>query len=142
MTQKKRSSWLLPLALLLFAAYGGCSARAEVVLTNQEWQVLTSEWSKLESRTNEREKLIVKSEQASESLKIEVNELNQELARLKILQMEQEQSLNETEKALQKAEKSFEQWKKEEQKQRVSLEHKKRAGQIVALAAVAIAASK
>lgn len=142
MTQKKRSSWLLPLALLLFAAYGGCSARAEVVLTNQEWQVLTSEWSKLESRTNEREKLIVKSEQASESLKIEANELNQELARLKILQMEQEQSLNETEQALQKAEKSFEQWKKEEQKQRVSLEHKKRAWQILALAAVAIAASK
>ena len=142
MTQKKKSSWLLPLALLLFAVYGGCSAQAEVVLTNEEWQILTSEWSKLERRTNEREKLIVKSEQASESLKIEVNELNQELARLKILQMTQEQSLNETEKALQKAEKSFEQWKKEEQKQRVRLEHKKRAWQILALAAVAIAASK
>ena len=84
----------------------------------------------------------MKSEQASESLKIEANELNLELARLKMLQMEQEQSLNETETALQKAEKSFEQWKKEEQKQRVSLEHKKRAWQIVALVAVAIAASK
>ena len=142
MTQKKKSSWLLPLVLLLFVAYGGCSARAEVVLTNEEWQILTSEWSKLESRTNEREKLIVKSEQASENLKIEVNELNRELARLKILQMDQEQSLNETEKALQKAEKSFDQWKKEEQKQRVSLEHKKRAWQIIAVAAVIAAAVK
>ena len=142
MTQKKKSRWLLPLVLLLFVAYGGCSVRAEVVLTNQEWQVLASEWSKLESRTNEREKLIVKSEQASESLKIEVNELNRELARLKILQMEQEQSLNETEQALKESEQSLIRWKKEELKKRTSLERKKRAWQIVAVAAVIAAAVK
>ncbi|MDU5942792.1 MAG: hypothetical protein E6Z03_01580 [Negativicoccus succinicivorans] len=84
----------------------------------------------------------MKSEQASESLKIEVNELNRELARLKILQMTQEQSLNETEQALQKAERSFEQWKKEELKKRSSLERKKRAWQIIAVAAVIAAAVK
>ncbi|MCI5836221.1 MAG: hypothetical protein MR209_00010 [Veillonellaceae bacterium] len=138
----RKSSWLVFLACLFLVVFGGCSARAEVTLTAEEWQTLKSEWSKLESRTSEREKLIVKSEQVSKELKNEVNGLNQELTRLKVLQAAQEKSLNEIERALKESEKSFETWKKDELKRRTSLERKKRAWQIIALAAVVAAAVK
>lgn len=127
----------------MFAGFcGGYSVRAEVVLTDAEWSVLRSEWSRLEARTNERQALIAELASTSDGLKQSNGALKLELAQLKALQNEQRQSLQMTEQALNEAEKSFEQWKKDELKKRTSLEHRKRVWQIIAIAAVIAAAVK
>ena len=113
-----------------------------MTLTAAEWQTLTSELSALEARTNERESLINELRKASGGLNASNNELSAELERLKMLQTEQRQSLSKTEKALKESEQSLIKWKKEELKKRTSLEHKKRAWQIIAVAAVIAAAVK
>ena len=141
--QRKRLLYIcLPLLLAVFL-FGGFSAKAApVALTAAEWQTLTSELSALEARTNERESLINELRAASGGLNTSNNELKAELERLKMLQTEQRQSLSKTEKALKESEQSLIKWKKEELKKRTSLEHKKRAWQIIAVAAVIAAAVK
>ncbi len=115
---------------------------APVTLTAEEWQTLTSELSALEMRTNERQQLINELKAASGGLNKSNNNLKAELERLKMLQIEQRRSLMQTETALKESEQSLIQWKKEELKKRTSLEYKKRAWQIIAVAAVIAAAVK
>lgn len=115
---------------------------APVTLTAEEWQTLTSELSALEARTNERQILINELKAASGGLNTSNNNLKVELERLKMLQIEQKKSLSKTEQALKESEQSLIQWKKEELKRRANLEHKKRAWQIVAVAAVIAAVVK
>ena len=79
---------------------------------------------------------------ASGGLNTSNRELKAELEQLKALQIEQRRSLMQTEKALKESEQSLIRWKKEELKKRISLEHKKRAWQIIAVAAVIAAAVK
>lgn len=79
---------------------------------------------------------------ASSGLNTSNRELKAELERLKALQIEQKESLSKTEQALKESEQSLIQWKKDELKKRASLEHKKRAWQIIAVAAVIAAAVK
>lgn len=123
--------------------FGGFSAKAApVTLTAEEWQTLTHELSALEARTNARQMLINELKAASGGLNESNNELKAELERLKMLQIEQKKSLSKTEQALKESEQSLIQWKKEELKKRTSLEHKKRAWQIIAVAAVIAAAVK
>ena len=142
MQRKRLFLFLLPLLLVAFL-FGGFSAKAApVTLTAAEWQTLTSELSALEARTNERGSLINELRAASGGLNTSNNELKAELERLKMLQTEQRQSLSKTEKALKESEQSLIKWKKEELKKRTSLEHKKRAWQIIAVAAVIAAAVK
>ncbi|MDU3324569.1 MAG: hypothetical protein E7E70_28345 [Escherichia coli] len=133
---------LLPLFLAAFL-FGGFSVKAApVTLTAAEWQTLTHELSALEARTIERQQLINELRAASGGLNASNNELKAELERLKALQTEQKKSLTRTEKALKESEQSLIRWKKEELKKRTSLEHKKRAWQIIAVAAVIAAAVK
>lgn len=79
---------------------------------------------------------------ASGDLNTSNKELKVEINQLKALQIEQRRSLMQTEKALKESEQSLMRWKKEELKKRTSLEHKKRAWQIIAVAAVIAAAVK
>ena len=115
---------------------------APVTLTEAEWQTLTHELNALEARTNERQQLINELKAASGGLNENNNNLKAEINQLKALQIEQRQSLTRTEKALKESERSLMRWKKEELKKRTSLEHKKRAWQIIAVAAVIAAAVK
>ncbi|WP_303990429.1 hypothetical protein [Negativicoccus succinicivorans] len=115
---------------------------APVTLTAEEWQTLTSELNALEARTSERENLINELRAASGGLNTSNNELKAELERLKVLQIEQRRSLTRTARALKASERSLMRWKKDELKKRTSLEHKKRAWQIIAVAAVIAAAVK
>ncbi|MBB6478218.1 septal ring factor EnvC (AmiA/AmiB activator) [Negativicoccus succinicivorans] len=141
--QRKRLLYIyLPLLLAAFL-FGGFSVKAApVTLTAEEWQTLTSELSALEMRTNERQQLINELKAASGGLNKSNNNLKAELERLKMLQIEQRRSLMQTETALKESEQSLIQWKKEELKKRTSLEYKKRAWQIIAVAAVIAAAVK
>ncbi|MBS5887871.1 MAG: hypothetical protein KIB08_05105 [Negativicoccus succinicivorans] len=133
---------LLPLFLAVFL-FGGYSVKAApVTLTAEEWQTLTSELNALEARTSERENLINELRAASGGLNTSNNELKAELERLKVLQIEQRRSLTRTARALKASERSLMRWKKDELKKRTSLEHKKRAWQIIAVAAVIAAAVK
>ena len=91
---------------------------------------------------NERQKLINELRAASGGLNASNNNLKAELERLKMLQIEQRRSLTQTEQALKESERSLIRWKKEELKKRTSLERKKRAWQIIAVAAVIAAAVK
>ncbi|MDU2418283.1 hypothetical protein [Negativicoccus succinicivorans] len=142
MQRKKLLLFCLPLLLAAFV-FGGFSAKAApVTLTAEEWQTLTHELSALEARTNARQMLINELKAASGGLNESNNELKAELERLKMLQIEQKKSLSKTEQALKESEQSLIQWKKEELKKRTSLEHKKRAWQIIAVAAVIAAAVK
>lgn len=113
-----------------------------MTLTAEEWQTLTSELSALETRTNERENLINELKAASGGLNTSNKELKAEINQLKALQIEQRRSLTLTEQALKESEQSLIRWKKEELKKRTSLERKKRAWQIIAVAAVIAAAVK
>lgn len=79
---------------------------------------------------------------ASGGLNESNSELKAEINQLKMLQIEQRRSLTQTEQALKESEQSLMKWKKEELKKRTSLEHKKRAWQIIAVAAVIAAAVK
>ncbi|MDU5395760.1 MAG: hypothetical protein E6102_03220 [Negativicoccus succinicivorans] len=142
MQRKRLSLCLLPLFLAVFL-FGGFSVKAApVTLTEAEWQTLTSELNALEQRTNERQMLINELRAASGGLNASNSELKAEINQLKALQTEQKESLTKTEKALKESEQSLIQWKKEELKKRTSLEHKKRAWQIIAVAAVIAAAVK
>lgn len=132
--------WPFLLAALVF---GGCSVKAApVTLTETEWRTLTHELNALEMRTNERQQLINELRAASGGLNESNKELKVEINQLKALQIEQRRSLMQTEKALKESEQSLMRWKKEELKRRTSLEHKKRAWQIIAVAAVIAAAVK
>ncbi|WP_235020575.1 hypothetical protein [Negativicoccus succinicivorans] len=123
--------------------FGGFSAKAaQVTLTETEWQILTHELNALETRTAERQNLINELRKTSGGLSVTNNELKAELDRLKILQTEQKKSLTQTEQALEKSEQSLIRWKKSELKKRMSLERKKRAWQIIAVAAIIAAAAK
>lgn len=113
-----------------------------MTLTAEEWQTLTSELNALEQRTSERQMLINELRAASGGLNESNKELKAELERLKILQIEQKRSLTRTEQALKESEQSLIKWKKDELKKRTSLERKKRAWQIIAVAAVIAAAVK
>lgn len=142
MQRKRLSLFLLPLFLAAFL-FGGFSAKAApVTLTAEEWATLTSELNALEARTNDRENLINELRAASGGLNASNNELKAEINQLKALQTEQRRSLTLTEKALKESEQSLMRWKKEELKKRTSLERKKRAWQIIAVAAVIAAAVK
>ncbi|MBS5890615.1 MAG: hypothetical protein KIB45_05995 [Negativicoccus succinicivorans] len=142
MQRKRLFLFLLPLLLAAFL-FGGFSVKAApVTLTETEWQTLTHELNALEMRTNERESLINELRAASGGLSVSNNELKAELERLKMLQIEQRRSLSKTEQALKESEQSLMKWKKEELKKRTSLERKKRAWQIIAVAAVIAAAVK
>ncbi|WP_314315113.1 hypothetical protein [Negativicoccus succinicivorans] len=133
---------LLPLLLAVFL-FGGFSVKAApVTLTAEEWQTLTSELNALEARTNERQQLINELGAASGGLNASNKELKAEINQLKMLQIEQKKSLTQTEQALKESEQSLIQWKKEELKKRTSLERKKRAWQIIAVAAVIAVAVK
>ena len=79
---------------------------------------------------------------ASGGLNTSNRELKAEINQLKALQIEQRQSLSKTEQALKESEQSLMRWKKDELKKRTSLERKKRAWQIIAVAAVIAAAVK
>ena len=142
MQRKGLFLFLLPLLLAAFL-FGGFSVKAApVTLTETEWSTLTHELSALEQRTNERQSLINELRAASGGLNDSNKELKAEINQLKALQIEQRQSLTRTEKALKESEKSLIRWKKEELKKRKSLERKKRAWQIIAVAAVIAAAVK
>ncbi|MDU2929042.1 hypothetical protein [Negativicoccus succinicivorans] len=142
MQRKRLSLCLLPLFLAAFL-FGGYSVKAApVTLTAEEWQTLTSELNALETRTNERQMLINELKAASGGLNTSNRELKAELEQLKALQIEQRRSLMQTEKALKESEQSLMRWKKDELKKRTSLERKKRAWQIIAVAAVIAAAVK
>ena len=142
MQRKRLSLCLLPLLLAAFL-FGGFSAKAApVTLTAEEWQTLTHELNALEMRTNERQTLINELKAASGGLNESNSELKAEINQLKMLQIEQRRSLTQTEQALKESEQSLMKWKKEELKKRTSLEHKKRAWQIIAVAAVIAAAVK
>lgn len=142
MQRKRLFLCLLPLFLAAFL-FGGFSAKAApVTLTAEEWQTLTSELNALETRTNERQQLINELKAASGGLNTSNRKLKAEINQLKALQIEQKESLSKTEQALKESEQSLIRWKKEELKKRASLEHKKRAWQIIAVAAVIAAAVK
>lgn len=142
MQRKRLFLFLLPLLLAVFL-FGGYSVKAApVILTETEWQTLTHELNALEQRTNARQMLINELKAASGDLNTNNKELKAEINQLKALQIEQRQSLMQTEKALKESERSLMRWKKEELKKRTSLEHKKRAWQIIAVAAVIAAAVK
>ena len=142
MQRKKLLLFLLPLFLAAFL-FGGFSVKAApVTLTAEEWQTLTHELNALEARTNERQQLINELRKASGGLNASNKELKAELEQLRVLQTEQKKSLSKTEQALKESEQSLMKWKKEELEKRTSLERKKRAWQIIAVAAVIAAAVK
>lgn len=139
---QRKKLLLLPLFLAAFL-FGGFSVKAApVTLTAEEWQTLTHELNALEARTNERQQLINELRKASGGLNASNKELKAELEQLRVLQTEQKKSLSKTEQALKESEQSLMKWKKEELEKRTSLERKKRAWQIIAVAAVIAAAVK